>query len=429
FATTDLEKTYRINLNMIGLDGRPQVKNLKQILTEWLAFRRIVLQNRLQQQLEKIQCRLHNLQGLLIAYLNLDQVIQIIRETESPKIELKTLFHLTEAQVTTILELKLRQLAKLEEIQIQREQKQLKQEVNQLEKILSTPLLLTQLIQQELIEQAKLHHQPRRSLLVNRKVAQAFETNNTMVNEPITIILSQKGWIRAAKGYEIELANITYRSGDSYLQSIKGRTILPIYLFDSTGRVYTLNSHDLPSIRSQGEPLTGRLNPPSGATFTQLITGEMNDEYLLASDLGYGFLVKIKDLSSKNKTGKAVVSLFNQQQLLPPVLIPSLTQWIAVATLQGRLLIFSIVRLPQLAKGKGNQMIQIETNEFKSQQDKVVAITALSATDHLQIISGKHFLILKQKEWAFYQGDRAKRGTLLPKGFQRVESLQSISQF
>jgi topoisomerase-4 subunit A len=427
FATTDLEKIYRVNLNLIGLDGRPQVKNLQQILLEWLSFRRLTVQKRLRYRLEKVQARLHILQGLLIAYLSIDEVIAVIREQEAAKKVLMRRFGLSELQADAILELKLRQLAKLEEIQIRAEQTQFDQERASLEKTLASPLLLTRLIKKEIREEADRQRDARRSPCVVRDTAQVLETATLIANEPLTIILSQKGWIRAAKGYDIEGENVAYRSGDGFLQAIKGRTIQPVYIFDSTGRVYTISSHDLPSARSQGEPLTGRLNPPTGAMFCQLISGETDDEYLLASNLGYGFLVKLKDLFSKNKTGKAAVSLFNQEKLLPPLAIHRRTQWIAVATLQGRLLIFSVLRLPQLSRGKGNQMVQIDGNEFKHQRDAVVAIAALSAEDTLKIVSGKHSLSLKAADLSFYQGDRAKRGTLLPRGFQRVDALIVLS--
>jgi topoisomerase-4 subunit A len=291
-----------------------------------------------------------------------------------------------------------------------------------LEKTLASSSLLNRLIKKEISEDAQ-QSDTRRSQLVTRESAQALDAAECVANEPLTIILSQKGWIRAAKGYDIEVESLNYRSGDAYLTSVKGRTTQPVCIFDSTGRVYTCTSHDLPSARTQGEPLTGRFNPPAGAVFNHLISGEMEDWYLLASDQGYGFRVQLQELHSKNKAGKAVVSLSENAQLLTPVAISNDSDWLAVVTLQGRLLIFPVSELPALAKGKGNKIIQIPADDLASRNDSVIAMTVFSPQHSLKVLSGKRFLSLKKTDIEFYLGSRAKRGTLLPRGFQRVDAI------
>jgi topoisomerase IV subunit A len=423
FATTDLEKSYRVNLNMIGLNGKPQVKNLKQILTEWLSFRTLTVKNRLQSRLEKVLARLHITEGLLIAFLNIDEVIAVIRDEDNPKTVLMARFGLSESQTEAILELKLRHLAKLEEVKIRAEQAELEKEREFLEKTLASPRLLNRLIKKEISDDAEKYGDARRSQLIERQTAQALDETELIANEPLTVILSQKGWIRAAKGYDIEVESLSYRSGDGFLQAVKGRTTQPVSIFDSSGRVYNCTTHDLPSARTQGEPLTGRLNPPSGAVFTHLISGEAEDWILLASDEGYGFRVQVQDLQTKNKAGKAVISLAENANLLKPLMIADENALLAVATLQGRLLIFPVGELPALAKGKGNKIMQISPADFKAQQDGIVAMTLLKSDNNLKISSGKRTLTFKPDDIVNYCGNRAKRGTPLPRGFMRVESM------
>jgi len=427
FATTDLEKSYRVNMNMIGLDGRPQVKNLLTILQEWLVFRLDTVRRRLQQRLNKVSARLHNLAGLLIAYLNIDEVIAIIRTEDEPKVQLIRRFALTEIQAETILELKLRQLIKLEEMKLRSEQTQLEKEQLVLEKTLATPRLLNRLVKKEINEDKQNYGDLRRSPLVNRKSAQVLEANTLIVNEPLTVILSQKGWIRAAKGSDIVGESLSYRAGDGYLTAVKGRTTQPVCILDSTGRVYTLNSHDLPSARTQGEPLTGRLNPPAGAEFNHLLTGDAEDWYVLASNAGYGFLVQLKELQSKNKAGKAVLTLSADAGVLPPLRITDDHALLAVATLQGRLLLFPLTELPALSKGKGNKLIQIPPADFAHKTDAVVALACVSANAPLKIVAGKRHLSLKESDIGLYTSTRAKRGSLLPAGFRRVDTIISES--
>lgn len=423
FATTDLEKSYRVNMNMIGLNGKPQVKNLKQILVEWLEFRTQTVRNRLQYRLDKVLARLHIAEGLLQAYLAIDEVIAIIRDEDAPKTVLMTRLGLSELQAEAIMELKLRHLAKLEEMKIRAEQAELEKERLSLEKTLASPRLLNRLIRKEMSDDSEKQGDPRRSELVARDNAQALDASVLIANEPLTIILSQKGWIRAAKGYDIEVESLSYRSGDVYLQSVKGRTTQAVCIFDSTGRVYTCTSHDLPSARTQGEPLTGRLNPPAGAVFNHLISGDSEDWYLLATDTGYGFRVQLNDLQSKNKAGKVVISLTEGANVLPPLAIADDSLQLAVVTLQGRLLIFPVAELPALAKGKGNKIIQIPTADLENKTDAVVAMTVFSAENSLKIASGKRFLTLKAMDIVTYQSSRAKRGAHLPRGFQRVDSI------
>ena len=425
FATTDLEKSYRVNMNMIGLDGRPKVKDLREILVEWLAFRTETVRRRLQYRLDKVLARLHILDGLLIAYLNIDEVIAIIRSEDHPKPVLMERFGITDIQAEAILELKLRHLAKLEEIKIRGEQDELQQERAALEKTLASPRLLNRLIRKELERDAEKYGDARRSPIVERDAAQALETTALISNEPLTVILSQKGWIRAAKGHDIEVESLSYRSGDGFLDAVKCRSTQPVYILDSTGRAYSTSTHDLPSARTQGEPLTGRLNPAPGSLFSHLLAGNPDDWYLLASSAGYGFRVQLKELLSKNKAGKLLISLPDGAKVVKPAPIHNDTDLLAVVTLQGRLLIFPVLEIPELVKGKGNKLIQIPSADLAAGKDYVVATAAISANGQLKILAGKRQLTLKAQDIEHYSGSRAKRGMALPRGFQRVDGLES----
>ncbi len=423
FATTDLEKNYRVNMNMIGLNGRPQVKNLKDILTEWLQFRTETVRRRLQYRLDKVLARLHILEGLLIAYLNIDEVIAIIRTEDKPKPVLMERFGITDKQAEAILELKLRHLAKLEEMKIRGEQDELEKERQALEKTLASKHLLNRLIRTEIERDAEKYGDDRRSPIIAREAAQALDTTALISNEPLTIVLSQKGWIRAAKGHDIDVIALSYRSGDGYLDSTKGRSTQPVYILDSTGRVYSTSTHDLPSARSQGEPLTGRLKPASGSLFTNVLAGDPDDWYLFASSAGYGFRVQLKDLNSKNKAGKAALTLPKGSKLVAPVRVCSESDLVAVATQQGRLLIFPVSELPALPKGKGNKMIQIKPADLESGADEVVAMAIIAPGQMLRVLSGKRHVTLKADDIEHYSASRAKRGLALPRGFQRVDGL------
>ena len=425
FATTDLEKNFRINMNMIGLNGRPVVKNLREILVEWLIFRTETVRRRLQYRLDKVLARLHILDGLLIAYLNIDEVIAIIRENDKPKPVLMERFGITDIQAEAILELKLRHLAKLEEMKIRGEQDELEKERKALEKTLGSKRLLNRLIKKELEIDAEKYGDDRRSPIVERAESRALDQTALIANEPLTIILSQKGWIRAAKGHDIDVESLSYRSGDGYLGSAKGRSTQPVYILDSTGRVYNTTTHDLPSARSQGEPLTGRLKPPAGSLFTDVFSGQPEDWYLLVSNMGYGFRVQLKDLQSKNKAGKAVISLPATAKVLSPVQINTDSDLVAVVTQQGRLLIFPVLELPALSKGKGNKLVQIPPVDFKAGKDTVISVCVFDESGEIRILAGKRHLTLKGSDIEAYSGNRAKRGNALPRGFQRVDGLES----
>ncbi len=425
FATTDLEKNFRINMNMIGLNGRPIVKNLREILVEWLTFRTETVRRRLQYRLDKVLARLHILDGLLIAYLNIDEVIAIIREHDKPKPVLMERFRITDVQAEAILELKLRHLAKLEEMKIRGEQDELEKERKALEKTLGSKRLLNRLIKKELEIDAEKYGDDRRSPIVARSESRALDQTALIANEPLTIVLSQKGWIRAAKGHDIDVESLSYRSGDGYLGSTKGRSTQPVYILDSTGRVYNTSTHDLPSARSQGEPLTGRLKPSAGSLFTNVFSGQSEDWYLLVSNMGYGFRVQLKDLQSKNKAGKAAITLPSEAKVLSPVSINNDSDFVAVVTQQGRLLIFPVLELPALSKGKGNKLIQIPPADFKAGKDAVVSVCVFGKKGEIKVLSGKRHLTLKGSDIEAYSGSRAKRGSALPRGFQRVDELDS----
>jgi len=425
FATTDLERSYRINLNMVGIDGRPQVKNLLTILNEWLQYRTSTVRRRLEYRLAKVEDRLHILDGLLIAFLNIDEVIAIIRYEDEPKQELIKRFKLTDTQAEAILELKLRHLARLEEMKIRSEQEELAAERDSLQKLLGSEARLKTLIKKELQADAEKFGDERRSQLVEREDAQAINETEMLPTESVTIILSSKGWVRAAKGHEIDAEKLTYKAGDSLLCTIEGKTNKPVVFFDNLGRAYSLPAHSLPSARGYGEPLTGRINPPSGATFVSALMTEDDQLCLLASDAGYGFITPFGNLLSKNRNGKAVLNVPKGAEVLTPQLVGKLENtWIAIASNEGRLLIFKASELPTLSKGKGNQMLQIPSKRVASREEYVVGVTLLTENSQLTVISGKRKLNLGAKDWQHYIGERGRRGNKLPKGFQRVESIQ-----
>ena len=427
FATTDLERTYRVNLNMIGLSGKPQVKNLRDILKEWLVFRIETVRRRLNYRLDKVNARLHILEGLLIAFLNIDEVIAIIRQEDEPKPVLMERFAITDTQAEAILELKLRHLAKLEEFKIRGEQAELAKEREMLEGLLGSPKKLNALIKKELQQDADKFGDARRSPIVVRQAAQALDVTTVIGSEPMTIVLSEKGWVRTAKGYDIEPATLTYRSGDSFLASAQGRSNQPVFFLDSTGRSYAVPTHELPSARTQGEPLTGRLNPPAGTVFCSVVTGNDDDWYLLATSAGYGFVTQMQEFYTKNRAGKALLSVPDQASVMNPVRVGSLeTSRIAVVTLQGRLLVFLAAEIPVLNKGKGNKLIQIPPADLASRNDLVIGLADVPEGASLKLHCGKRHLTLSPSDLSHYLGVRARRGNHLPRGFQRVERLEVI---
>ena len=421
FASTDLERNYRVNLNVIGIDGRPSVKSLRTLLSEWLFFRRATVRRRLEYRLERIMRRLHILEGYLIAYLSIDEVIKIIREEDEPKPALIARFNLSDIQAEAILDLKLRNLAKLEEMKIRGEQDELNEERDYLEKTLGSEARLKTLIKKELRAVVDNHGDQRRSPIVAREEAKVFNELELSTADPITIVLSEKGWIRAAKGHEVDPESLSYKSGDGFKFATRGRSNIPAVVFDSTGRAYSMASHNLPSARGQGEPLTGRINPPSGATFEGLLTGVPDDRFLLASDAGYGFVARFSDLQTKNRAGKAVLSLPKGARVIAPAVIGEGTDLsVAAVTNEGRLLIFPLSELPELARGKGNKIIGIPSARAAAREELLVGLCTLQSTDVLQVTAGRQHLKLKFSDLEHYRGERGRRGNKLPKGFQKV---------
>ncbi len=425
FATTDLERTYRVNMNVIGLNGRPGVLNLRDMLFEWLKFRIETVRRRLQFRLDKVAKRLHILDGLMVAYLNIDEVIKIIRENDKPKPVLMKRFKLSDEQAEAILELKLRHLAKLEEMAIRTEQTELKQEQMELEKLLSSQQRLKTFIKKELKAIIDSHGDERRSPIVERAAAQAISATELISAEPVTIILSEKGWVRSAKGHDVDVTSLSYKSGDDFLDAAKGKSNQLAVFIDSTGRTYALPAHTLPSARGQGEPLTGRLTPPSGATFRGVMAGDPEQLFLLATDFGYGFVVKLEELITRNKKGKAVLKVPAGAKVLPPVAVPDMeTHWVAMVSNEGKLLIHHVAELPQLPKGKGVKIMNIPTAKTKSRQEFVTAVTVIDEDDNLKIYSGKRYKVLKPEDMEAYEGERAQRGHKLPQGFRTVSRME-----
>lgn len=424
FATTDLERSYRINLNIIGLDGKPRVKNLQTLLTEWLSFRRDIVSKRLTFRLEKILARLHILDGLLIAYLNLDEVIHIIRTHDEPKNSLITRFQLSDLQADAILDTRLRYLARLEEMQIRSEQEKLELERQELQSILGSSTKLTALIRSELQADSDLFGDKRRSPIVTRAQAQALREIDLTPSEPVTVVLSKQGWIRAAKGHDIDGRSLSYKSGDEFLAMARGRSQQYSVFIDSSGRAYSLLAQNLPSARGQGEPLTGRLTPPSGATFESLLMAEESQRYLMASDAGYGFITQFSELISKNRGGKVILNLPAGARILTPEPINNeQTDYLAAASNDGRLLLFPIADLPHLTKGKGNKIMGIDQSLVAKHEQYMVAIAIVPEGASLTILAGKRQLLLKPSDLVHYQGERARRGHKLPRGVQNVTGL------
>lgn len=425
FATTDLQKNYRVNLNVIGLDGRPQVKNLKQMLSEWLTYRTSTVRRRLQFRLDKVLNRLHILQGLLVAFLNIDEVIHIIRTEEEPKAVLMQRFGISDIQAEAILELKLRHLAKLEEMKIRGEQDELEAERELLEKTLGSERRLKTLIKKELTQDAAKYGDERRSQVVVREDAKAFSETQLVAVEPVSVVLSQRGWIRSGRGYDLDVQKLSYKAGDGFLSKVQGKSNQTVVVFDDTGRAYSLPAHTLPSARGQGEPLSGRLNPPLGANFCAVLMGELTQKYLLASDAGYGFIATLGEMQSKNKNGKALISLPKNAQVVAPSPVDELaSQWIAAVSNEGRLLVFPAQELPELGKGKGNKMLNISSARAQAREETMVSAVVLSVTDNLLVHAGRRHTRLKFADLQNYQGERGRRGTKLPKGFQGVTRLE-----
>ncbi len=425
-STTDLEKNHRVNLNMIGIDGRPAVKSLRTIIKEWVNFRLITVRRRLQYRLDKVDARLHLLDGLLIAFLNLDEVIHLIRTEDKPKEELMKRFELSEIQADYILDTRLRQLARLEEMKIKGEQDELQEEKKELEQLLGSAVRLKTKVKKELEAVAEEFGDDRRSKIVESQItAKAFSEEDLLTTDPVTVVLSEKGWIRAARGHDIDPGSLNYKSGDDYLIHTYGKSNQQVVFIDSSGRSYSLGAHTLPSARGQGEPLTGRLNPVSGAQFISVLMAPSDDQLvLMSSDAGYGYLCKFSDLLANKKAGKAALSLPKGAKVLPPVLIDDQeSDQIVAVTNEGRMLVFPIRDLPILGKGKGNKIISIPSTRVMSREEFVVSIAVVPVDGKVKVHSGKRHLLLKGEELAHYQGERGRRGSKLPRGLQRVDNL------
>jgi len=423
FATTDLERSYRINMNIIGIDGRPSVMNLRQFLKEWLRFRTDVTRRRLDYRLQKVEKRLHLLDGLLIAFLNIDEVIHIIRTEDEPKPALIARFDLSDTQAEYILDTKLRQLARLEEFKIRSEQDELAKEKAELELLLGSEARLKTLVKNELKATAEEYGDQRRSPLKERGEAQAFNEKDLLTAEPIIAVLSDKGWLRAAKGHEIDPTSLNYKSGDKFLAAALGRSNQNVFLQDTSGRFYALPGHTLPSARGQGEPATGRLNLPSGALFTDVLMGADEQKILLGTDAGYGFIGKIGDLYTKNKAGKAVVSIPKGGRILNPKMVNDANSLIAAVSNEGRMLVFPIADLPELARGKGNKILNIPGSRLQSREEFVIDYAVIPVGEALVVHSGKRYLVMKDTDLEHYRGERGRRGHKLPRGFQKVDRL------
>ncbi len=423
FATTDLERSYRVNLNIIGLDGRPQVKNLKTFLAEWLSFRTSTVRRRLEHRLAKVERRLHMLEGLLIAFLNLDEVIRIIRQEDEPKPALMARFGLDEEQTDYILETKLKQLARLEEMKIRGEQDELAKERTTILNTLGSPARLKKLIKDELLADAKKFGDARRSPLVVRGAAQAISESELVASEPVTVVLSEKGWVRAAKGHEVNASELGYRDGDRLLQAIHARSTQHIAFLDSSGRSFSTLAHTLPSARGNGEPLTGRFTLTPGAQFQALVSGDADTRIVLASNIGYGFVTRFENLINRQKAGKAMISVPDGARVLAPALVrDAASDRLAVITTAGHLLVFAVADLPELDKGKGNKLIEIPRAKLGT--ERVAAIAAIPANGALFVHSGQRTpMRLAWKDLDDYLGSRASRGGLLPRGWQKVDGL------
>jgi topoisomerase-4 subunit A len=425
FATTDLERNYRVNMNVIALDGRPKVIGLKALLAEWLEFRIATVTRRLRWRLDKVAKRLHILDGLLAAYLNLDEVIRIIRREEEPKPILMKRFKLSDEQAEAILETKLRNLAKLEEMKIREEQKKLAAQSEELEGVLKSKAKLRRLVADEIRADGEKYGDARRSKIVEREAAQAIDETSLIANEPVTVVLSTSGWVRAAKGHEIDPRALSYKTGDAYQSAARGRTLQAAIFLDSTGRSYALPAHSLPSARGQGEPLSGRLDPPDGAKFAGVLLGEPEDLWLIASDAGYGFTVRLKELLTDRRAGKSVLNVPAQALVLAPAPVPAPESLVVIASSAGKMLAFPVAEVPEMPRGKGNKLYDISGKKAQSREEYVSALAVVAPRGKLLLWAGERQMTLEWKDLEHYRGERAQRGMKLPRGWQKVERLEA----
>lgn len=424
FATTDLEKTYRVNMNVIGINGRPQVKDLKTLLHEWLEFRKTTVTRRLQWRLDRVNERLHILEGLLIAYLNIDEIIAIIREQDEPKAVMMKRFKLSDIQAEAILEIKLRRLAKLEEIKIKAESKELNEERSNLEKILGSKARLKKLIRTELLEDAEIYGDERCAKIVNRPVAQQLDETQLMPAELTTVILSQRGWARAAKGHEVDPLVMNYKSGDQYQAHEFGKSNQTVVFLDSQGKAYSLPAHSLPSARGQGESLTARFNPSDGASFVGVMMGDPGNLYFLATSFGYGFVCKLEDLYSRNKAGKRVLNVPEGATVLPPTRVRSHQQdWILAVGSEGYMLVTELAEFPLMSKGKGIKFINIPSAKLKASEETVEHVKLVQDGESITLYCGKKHKTMKAAEVDEYAAERGRRGLKLPRGYRAVDRI------
>ncbi|MEA3302969.1 MAG: DNA topoisomerase IV subunit A [Pseudomonadota bacterium] len=426
FASTDLERTYRVNMNVIGTNGRPQVKNLRMMLKEWLEFRFETVRRRLEYRLAKVKQRLHLLDGLLIAFLNIDEVIHIIRTEEHPKAALMQRFELTELQANYVLDTRLRQLARLEEMKIRAEQQELAAERDKLELLLGSKQRMKTLIRKEILADAEEYGDERRSQIVVRDAAEALRETDLAPSEAVTVVLSEKGWVRSARGHDIDATGLNYKAGDSHLDSVRMRSNQPAVFLDSCGRSYSIFAHTLPSARGQGEPLTGRLSPPAGATFVAVLGGDEEQWYLMASDAGYGYQVQMKHLLANKKAGKAALRLPKNARVLKPACIMQQDDRLVSITSDGHMLVFAVSELPQMSRGKGIKIINIPAKKAASREEYVVALACVSAGSVLRAWSGKRYINLKNADLDAYAGERGRRGHKLPRGFQKIDRVEIV---
>ena len=426
FATTDLEHSYRVNMNVIGLDGKPRVHNLKGLLGDWLKFREGVIRRRLKHQYDRVVRRLHILDGLIKAFRNLDEVIQIIRHEDNPKKALMKSYRLQEDQAEAILELRLRQLARLAEEEIDKERRNLKDERLHIQKTLKSRALLKRLIKTELLQDAEEFGDQRRSPLVERNVAKALSDLDLIQSEPVSVILSERGWIRGARGHDIDFDKLSYRSGDGYLHHAIGRTNDILLCLDSTGRTYALSAHTLPSARGQGEPVSSQLKPPEGAVFRGVMIGREDDQFLLASDSGYGFIASIGKMNSRQKAGKSILRLTGTEAIPPQRVKDISSDWVALLSSTGRLLIFQVSSLPQMGRGKGIKLMNIPLTKYRSGEEKIIDIAVFQKGDELQVMAGRQHMNLRWSEFKAYVGSRAQRGRVLPRGYRRADRIEVI---
>jgi topoisomerase-4 subunit A len=424
FATTDLERSYRVNLNVIALDGRPRVLGLKELLAEWIDFRTATVKRRLRYRLEKVQARLHILDGLLAAFLNLDEVIRIVRREEEPKPVLMKRFKLTDVQAEAILETKLRHLAKLEEMKIRGEQAALAEEQETLEKTLRSGAKLNKLIREEIAADAERYGDARRTRIVEREAAQAIDETELVTSEPVTVVLSTLGWVRQARGHDLDPRQLSYKTGDAFQAAARGRSTQQAVFVDSTGRAYALPAHTLPSARGQGEPLSGRLDPPEGATFAAVLVGEPGDRWLLACDAGHGFIAKLDSLFVRNRAGKSVFNLPENAKVLAAAPVPATEGALVVAvSSEGRMLAFPVADLPEMERGRGNLLFGIPGKKSRAGEELMVAATVVAPEQSTIVWSGERKMTLSWKDLQHYLGARGQRGSVLPRGWRKVDRL------